>query len=658
MVDALTLRKARLQAGALLLSAGFALAMAIAALTRLGWLGLVEFKNDESWAMRMAVAIARGQDLPLVGIGSSLGIPNAPFFVYLMALPALLDRNPTVATGFIAVLGVLAVGIAHGIAARVADRVAAVAAALFYAVSPWGIIFSRKIWAQDALPAFVGLCFWALLASVLTGRRILIAPAVILLTLSTQLHPTAFFLVPPALVLIGGCLVLDRTHPGATLRWLAVGLIGALLIELPFLIWQMENGWPLAAIVRRLGEGPARVDGLAFSLAGSVAVGNGYPTLAQVPNSWRPAGIIEAALLVIGSTVLIARIRQKGALSQRICAAALLLWLATPVLGQVRHAVPLYPHYFIVLYPAPFVVAGMGVSTLYQWVAEHARGSILGPWIAAAVTGLPVLIGMLAFAAYIDALARGAVQAAFGAPLASQLTLLETADRLAAGGSVYLGTHDDLAPSLVFLSGGRWRAFDDRRGLCLPAAPRPAILAITDPHTTAGQLANRWLSDDYLTDVPLDSLTQAALFRIRPGVVESAADFHSLEVAFEDGMILSGYRLAIDQANRRLLVDLHWRLGPNPSAKPPTVFNHLVDARGVNAAGADGLAYDGPVWNAGDTCIDEFAIPWPVQPGMYRLEVGLYDYPSMRRFRIVRPIPGAPSDSLDLGTVVLPPSER
>src|SRR5579883_2009206 len=110
MVDALTLRKARLQAGALLLSAGFALAMAIAALTRLGWLGLVEFKNDESWAMRMAVAIAQGQDLPLVGIGSSLGIPNAPFFVYLIALPALLDRNPTGATVFIAELGDVAGG--------------------------------------------------------------------------------------------------------------------------------------------------------------------------------------------------------------------------------------------------------------------------------------------------------------------------------------------------------------------------------------------------------------------------------------------------------------------------------------------------------------------------------------------------------------------
>ncbi|HLZ09288.1 MAG TPA: glycosyltransferase family 39 protein, partial [Chloroflexota bacterium] len=184
------------------------LAVIIAAVTRLGWPGLVEFQYDESWALGVASTIARGQTLPLVGIGSSLEIPNAPFFVYLMALPELIGRDPRIANGFIGLLGVAAVAATYGLASCLFDRTTATAAVLFYAVSPWGIIYSRKIWGQDALPLFVTLGFWALFASLRNERRWLIAPGVIALTLATQLHPTAYFLVGPAFVLVLGCLAL------------------------------------------------------------------------------------------------------------------------------------------------------------------------------------------------------------------------------------------------------------------------------------------------------------------------------------------------------------------------------------------------------------------------------------------------------------------
>src|SRR5262249_36371780 len=161
-----------------------ALAVAIAGITRLGWLGLVEFQNDESWALRVAADIARGRSFPLVGIGSSLEIPNAPLFVYLMALPEIVSRDPAIATALIGLLGVGAVAATYGLACTVCrDRIAGAAAALFYAVSPWGIIYSRKVWEQDALPLFVTLGFWSLFASLLNGKRSLLAPGLLLLGL-------------------------------------------------------------------------------------------------------------------------------------------------------------------------------------------------------------------------------------------------------------------------------------------------------------------------------------------------------------------------------------------------------------------------------------------------------------------------------------------
>src|SRR5258708_5288335 len=81
-------------------SSGFVLllALVLAATARLGWPDLIEFKNDEAWTLSVASSIARDHAHPLVGIGSSLGVPNAAFFVYLMAIPEIVTRDPAVGT--------------------------------------------------------------------------------------------------------------------------------------------------------------------------------------------------------------------------------------------------------------------------------------------------------------------------------------------------------------------------------------------------------------------------------------------------------------------------------------------------------------------------------------------------------------------------------
>lgn len=637
-------------------------ALLIAGVTRLGWLRLIEFENDEAWALSIASSIARGRSLPLVGIGSSLNVPNAPFFVYLMALPELASRDPSLATGLIGLLGTAAVAATFGLASSIFDRPTGSVAALLYAVSPWGIIFSRKIWGQDALPLFVTLGFWALFASLVADRRRLIAPAILLLTLATQLHPTAFLLAAPALVLVISRIALDWPAVGTSLRWLGVGLFGSGLVESPFVYWQARHGWPLLQAVRRLVDQPGQLDLSAVRWAGSAVAGSGYPALAQVANVWKPAGFLEAGLLLIGLALLVRQVLRpvtgRGSAStaccprpvrHRIIALTLLSWLAVPVLAQLHHSVPLYPHYFIVLYPAAFVVMALAVRWIAGWGGQ--RDATTGQSLAVAAVALPVGLGLVAFANYIGALQRAAVLTDFGVPLARQERLLRTANQLADGGPVYFGSHDSLAPALTYLGDGSWRIFDDRHGLRLPGTTRSAVLVISDHTSPAARLAGRWLAAERAATLDLTGWSTVRLYRLPPGLVERSPDYHVLDVPFDNGMVLTGFRLANDPAQRKLRIDLHWQFVGVPATKPPTVFNHLLDASGDTVSGRDGLAYDPVDWRPGEICLDEFDLAWPTAPGPYRLQVGLYDYPSMRRYHLLRPAPGAPVDSFDLGPV-------
>lgn len=59
--------------------------------------------------------------------------------------------------------------------------------------------------------------------------------------------------------------------------------------------------------------------------------------------------------------------------SPRVAALAVLLWAILPPLGLTRAALPVFPHYLIYWFPAPFVLAGIGIDRL---AAVCARGLV------------------------------------------------------------------------------------------------------------------------------------------------------------------------------------------------------------------------------------------------------------------------------------------
>ena len=198
------------------------LVIAAAAAARLLWLDLMEFKPDEADAFRLALhALGHsepgvGRFFPTAGLIASVGIAFPPLYVYVLALPLAIVRDPLAAAAFIAATNVIAVWLCYIAGTRYFSRFVGLASAALFALSPWAIIYSRKIWSPDLLP----ICTCAFLIALhefLVEKRSRAAVWLILLAgVAVQFHFSAGVLV----VLVLAAFVIGRD----TLRWRHVAL--------------------------------------------------------------------------------------------------------------------------------------------------------------------------------------------------------------------------------------------------------------------------------------------------------------------------------------------------------------------------------------------------------------------------------------------------
>jgi hypothetical protein len=99
------------------------------------------------------------------------------------------------------------------------------------------------------------------------------------------------------------------------------------------------------------------------------------------------------------------------------------LWLVLPSLLFLRHATPVYPHYFIILFPAPFILAALAVeAAIARW---RQAWLVLAP-LAIVVGQVWLSLALLRF------VGSTATPGAFGTPLSMLLQAAETARGLGA----------------------------------------------------------------------------------------------------------------------------------------------------------------------------------------------------------------------------------
>lgn len=360
----------------------------VGAWLRLRGLGEMEFKGDEQRALQLGIDLALHPpwltgEWPTHGMPSSANIGNGPLFTWLLAAISRVADDPVAVTRVIALINVACLYPIWRWLRRHADTGAALMALAILAVSPFTVMFSRKIWTQNLLIVGVVLTLWSI-EWLRSGRRwrgvLLLLLAVVFLG---QLHQSG----PLALAALGVAFVLQQMRDRRSEapsgwnapRWTILVLIAAaaalvLLMWVPYLsyLWTvpaktlqerpmlpsmtLDMPWAIANQVRPVDVlyffRPNRDDFLADPVRREslrLAVWLGGPLAIYGVYRWlRWPG----RLPVIG-----------------------LWWLLVTVIFIVAR-VPILPFYVLIVMPLPVLLAaGVFDSTLPRGVAAALRGA-------------------------------------------------------------------------------------------------------------------------------------------------------------------------------------------------------------------------------------------------------------------------------------------
>lgn len=630
------------------------LAVGLGAFLRLWHIDLTQFLEDQRNFMTIAREAVLHGAIPITSVTYSISTYSPPLSAYLLMPFAFFGKNPLPAVISIALWNILGLALAYIFALRYFGRRVAATAALLLATCGNAVNYSRFIWQPPYWPTLFTLWAITLYAGCILGRRIWLLPNVILLALAALLHPAAAVLLPVTIVAL--LLAPERPH-----RWeyTAVGLV-LLLLLVPTIIWEVvSRGYDLrlyAHFFRQHGTFGLDVFNALFHLLGAPSSGDfGPASLYAAFGAWY--GLINALavlLFALGYLVLTSAVasplrtvwRELPALDgqwsrvragmratwQGLRADAgwranvlLWLWVTLPPLSMLHFSTPPTAHYLLTLYPAVFVVAGIGVRWLMEIPARLAgapsavssvrhQAPRLVPPLVVAVVVLLIVAQAAQSALYGSALADGHFDAMhfYGYPLAEVQAAdaqLGNLQRTQGAKQIFVITSEvarfqsPLDYLLVSEHPDRVSSPDDC--LLLPAPTAGTALEVAAvPGGHASQLLDALPGAGRVGEIPMPGGAPFPVYRLQ-GTVPSLPDETTMgPVTFVDA---AGNGLRLDAAARvgSGLFRLRWTVFGSPTTARGTPW-YRAQIRAVSSEGAAGqpLAQTDckPTrWQAGET---------------------------------------------------------
>jgi 4-amino-4-deoxy-L-arabinose transferase-like glycosyltransferase len=635
--------------------------LSLAAYLRLNHLEWTEFKLDEAHLSQLAYDMARHGQIPLMGIGSSVGVVNPPLAAWLLALPYALSASPMVATGFIAALNVLAVLACYGLARRLFhSNGAALMATLLFAVAPWAIIHSRKIWAQDLLPPFVVLWAWLGYRAFVQGKRWSLPGHGLMLAAAIQLHYSAVYLIPVSAVWFVAFM--------KRVQWRAAIVTGLLVAAAfaPFLLADGLRGWPSMTRLLTMTQQPVTVDGEALHFAWITTTGEEIHSLAgpQEYENYRAEIVaadgllwLEGALVVIGLLLALsdaARSAIKRAWSPRGASGGwLAAWLVLPIVMQIGHRTPVYPHYFIILYPAQFLLIGWLIARAPKWPRIILAGALLLT-TAAQVQQTLVLQAFLASRStpggaglpigYTESIAREAVQAMTERGAAEIIVNTRGVDPAADEYPAVFSFLLSEVPHRCVDVFGAARVYPKDTTIQIDFLPDGVL-----PRPTAGR--------EPIGRVALRAGERAAAIYAVPPYASIEFDASAIPLArWANGVGLMWLTARDPEPGQTATLAEYVRVDSLPAPAMYQWTNQLFDTAGKRWAQVDAAGYPAQYWRLGDIIGYEFKLDLPgdLPGGEYVLRVGQYTLPDVATVPVIDAAGLPQSDAFELRMVVKP----
>ncbi len=206
-------------------------------LFRVTFTNLIEFKGDEALLLLLSTRPMYSNFFAQTGTVSSVAIANPPLINYLLFPFVTFSRNPDTVSFFIGVINSLAIVLFFFTIKKYHKERTAVFSTILLCLSPWAIIYSRKIWNPDfILPLFV-ILFFSVHKIVKEKRNDYWIVYIVFSLFLVQIH-----LINLIFIFFLTLLILKDNRPKA--RNIILGLFVGLLPIIPYIIFEINNNCP------------------------------------------------------------------------------------------------------------------------------------------------------------------------------------------------------------------------------------------------------------------------------------------------------------------------------------------------------------------------------------------------------------------------------
>src|SRR5258706_10489094 len=215
----------------------FLLILFTSLLFRITNLSIIEFKGDEALTLFLATRTLFNHSFPPIATISSVGILNFPLLLYFVFPFTLISLDPQIISCGIPLISTVANGFLFLILKKYYGILTSFIATVLISLSPWAILYSRKIWAQDFIFPIAVILIFSIHKLIIEKKKNYWILYVISTLFLIQLHQPLFYFL---IILTVFMFFKAKIYLPAII----IGFILGIIPTTAYILYEIGNGFP------------------------------------------------------------------------------------------------------------------------------------------------------------------------------------------------------------------------------------------------------------------------------------------------------------------------------------------------------------------------------------------------------------------------------